>query len=476
MAMLLVCVPGCAKREAFVALNVPPPEFSESGDASVGNHWWTEFGDQKLNTQITIGLIENYTLEAAQHRLDAARAIARREASDLFPDVNAFGAFDGLIRTNGTNPTTFLLGADLFYPVDLWGEIESRVEAQELRAEAARDDYHDVALALSAEIAATWFSLIEANAQLQLLKEQTASNIDGLKNQEFRFSRGLIRSPDVLRQRQLVDSTREQEVIAQSRIELLRHRLAELQGRPPQTADYSVTETLPELPPLPSTGIPAELVQRRPDVLSALFALQAADRDLASAITQQYPRLNLTASVVTATESAETLFRDWVLSLGSQLIGPVIDGGQRRAEVDRTNAVVRQRLSEYEQVVVTAFREVEDALVREKYQLERIKLLESQLVHARRSSEQLTKQYSVFDVDFLDLLNATITEQGLQREALSARLELILNRIDLYVALAGEINFDPVGLYAECPPEEIGTWLTPPNENQDGSGSKPLDP
>ena len=90
----------------------------------------------------------------------------------------------------------------------------------------------------------------------------------------------------------------------------------------------------------------------------------AADRDLASAISAQYPRISLTGSVINAAESPETLFRDWFVSIGSQLIAPLLDGGQRRAEVDRTAAVLRQRFDEYGQTMLIAFREVEDTLAR----------------------------------------------------------------------------------------------------------------
>ncbi|HCS54658.1 MAG TPA: hypothetical protein DIW81_24245, partial [Planctomycetaceae bacterium] len=440
LLLLQIVAGGCARREVVVKFKTPPHSFSEGGEVIPSNLWWTEFDDEKLNHQVQASLGGNFTLDAALHRFQAARFVARREASDFFPDVNYFTGFDGLIQTDGPDTAEFIFGTDMSYQVDLWGEIESRVQAQQFRADATQEDYDAIALALSADVAATYFSLIQAHAEFALLQKQTLANSLALQNQEYRFSVGLIRSPDVLRQRQLVDSTREQEVVALSRIEVLEHRLAVLQGLPAQKVSYSVGESLPELPPLPVTGLPAELVKRRPDVRSAFFAVQAADRDLASAITRQYPRLNLTATVLSSTESAEFLFKEWIVSLSAQLIGPLIDGGERRAEVQRNNSVVRQRLDEYEQTVVNAFREVEDALVQERFLLQRIELLESQLESARTASEQLSKQYSVFDVDYLDLLSATQTEQRLQRENLAARLALILNRVQLYLALAGRIS------------------------------------
>ena len=115
-------------------------------------------------------------------------------------------------------------------------------------------------------------------------------------------------------------------------------------------------------------------------------------------------------------------------------------------EVDRNAAVVRQRINEYGQTVLVAFSEVEDALVRERYQLQRIEHLNAQLNFARQSSQRLREQYLLTDeADFLDLLSATTDTQRLQRAVLSARLDLILNRILLYLALAGD--------FETCPPE-----------------------
>lgn len=446
VAWLPLGLAGCAANEAAVKLplqNAPP--FSASGQVEAPNRWWTAFGDAPLNRQVDRSLDGSFTLAAALQRLRSAQALARREASDLFPDVNGVADAEGSFRSNGPEQSLFALGLEASYEVDLWGRIESRVQAEELRASATAADYHAVALTLSAEIARTWYSLIEAHAQMALLDEQIEINETGLELQEARFGLGQIRSADVLRQRQLVESTREQTLVVQSRIEVLEHRLAVLQGRPPQGARYDVGAMLPALPPLPETGLPSELVQRRPDVRREFLALWAADRDVAAAISDQYPRINLSGSVTTAAESPENLFRDWIVVTLGQIIAPLIDGGQRRAEVDRTTSVLRERIAEYGETVLVAFREVEDALAQEEYQLARIESLNKQVDLARQASEQLREQYLIGDAEYLDVLTAITQEQSLQRETLSARLELVLTRIALYVALAGDFETRPQG-------------------------------
>jgi NodT family efflux transporter outer membrane factor (OMF) lipoprotein len=453
---------GCAHHETAKPLSIKTPPFSPSGEVYVPDRWWRSFGDAALNHQIEYSLGGSFTLAAALQRLRAAQALARREASDLWPDFNGVADAEGTLRTFAPNDSRFALGLDASYQVDLWGEIGSRVEAERLRASATEADYHAVALTLSAEIARTWFALIEAHAQLELLDEQLETNLTGLKLQETRFGGGGegVGSADVLRQRQLVESTREQIVIARAGVDVLEHRLAVLQGRPPQRATYYVGSDLPTVPPLPVTGLPSELLQRRPDVRRDYLALLAADRDLASAISAQYPRLNLAGALTTLADNPANLFHDWIFAIAGQVISPLIDGGQRRAEVDRNAAVLHQLVADYGQTVLIAFSEVEDALALERYQRQRIDSLNKQYELARQASEQLRDRYFRFgeeigETEYLDVLTATITEQQLQRDMVSARLDLILTRIALYLALAGSFDPHPQVIVDDRPPRRV---------------------
>ncbi|QDU37758.1 Cation efflux system protein CusC precursor [Maioricimonas rarisocia] len=439
---------GCADDETPEPLLIEAAYFSSSGEVPAPDRWWTTFNNWDLNRQIEYSLGENLTLASALQRLRAAAALARREESDLLPDLNGVSNAEGTFRSFGPDDGLFSLGLDASYQVDLWGQIESRVEAEWLRASATREDYHAIALTLSAEIARAWFSLIEAHAQLELLDEQLETNLLGLKLQETRFRGGdeRVGSADVLRQRQLVESTREQMVIARSRVDVLEHRLAVLEGRPPQDATYDVGSSLPALQPLPSTGLPSGLVHRRPDVRRDYLALLAADRDLAAAITDRYPRLDLGGSLTTLATRSTNLLQDWVFVIAGQVFAPILDGGQRQAEIDRTDAVLRQLIADYGQTVLVAFSEVEDALALEYYQSQRVESLQKQYDLARQASKELRDRYFGFgeeigETEYLDVLTATTTEQRLQRDILSARLNLILTRISLYLALAG--GFDP---------------------------------
>ena len=443
-ALLPILLIGCAHQPARHFPDRPLAPFSESGQVEMSEDWWTTFSDPTLDLHVNQALGANFNLAVALQKLRASRAVARREASDLFHDVNGLLTTDSALGT-GRDRTVIGWGLDASYQVDLWGQIQSRVEAAELRANATEEDYQAVALALSAEVCRTWFALIEARAQLKLLEEQVDTNRTGLKTQELRFGRGFVRSPDVLRQRQLVEATLEQAVVVRGRIEVLEHQLAVLLGELPQSARYNSGAELPNLTPLPDTGLPSELLQRRPDVRRDFLAFLAADRDLASAVSAQYPRLNLTGALLNTAETPELAFRNWFVFLGSQLIAPLIDGGQRRAEVDRTAAVTQERFDVYQGTLLVAFQEVENSLTLERRQLERLKLLNSQDRLAKQSSRQLVQEYLIGDADYLDVLSQIQSQQRIQRDILTAKLDLILIRISLYLALAGGIEIPPHG-------------------------------
>ncbi|MGM0454361.1 MAG: TolC family protein, partial [Thermodesulfobacteriota bacterium] len=191
------------------------------------------------------------------------------------------------------------------------------------------------------------------------------------------------------------------------------------------------------VPPLPATGLPADLVRRRPDVDQAHLRLKAADADTAAAVSNQYPRLTLSASLSTSNDAGSDLFTDWARSFSGSLVAPLLDAGRRQAEVDRSQAVKKQRLYQYGQAVLTAFQEVEDALVREKKQVQQIESIEARVRLAERTYRQLRTEYINGAADFIDVLTALTEAQQLRRELISARRERMEIRIGLYRAVAG---------------------------------------
>jgi len=439
MLIGLLLITGCAASSHEVPAPVTPPEtFSDSGDATMPDQWWRAFDDAPLNQSVDQALGSNLDLRVAWQRLREARSVVDQESASLFPDLDATA--DAETRRDserGSDTEQLQLGLSSSYEVDLWGRIGSRVEAEQFRLQASFADYQTAALSLSAEVTRTWYRLMEARSQLELINNQIQTNRDVLQLIETRFGSGQTQSADVLRQRQLLESTREQKLTIESRIQVLEHQLAVLLGQPPRSTIDQTRRALPELPPLPDTGLPVELVQRRPDVRRAHNQLRAADADLAAAISNQYPRLTLNASLSTRENDANDLFDNWASAFAGNLVAPLIDAGQRDAGVARTRSVKQQRLFEYGQTILTAFQEVEDALIQEKKQRQRIESLEKQLRLADATYEQLRLEYFNGVTDYIDVLNTLTDRQELRRNLLSAELELLEFRIALYRALAG---------------------------------------
>jgi NodT family efflux transporter outer membrane factor (OMF) lipoprotein len=443
---------GCAPQAEPISPPMSLPDaFSASGSRKMPDKWWRAFSDPAVNDLVNRALAANFDLKTAWQRLRAARAVAERESAARYPDLEAQAQGEAS-RSESTDTDKLRLGLLSAYEVDLWGRIESAAEAEEYRAEASLFDYQTAALSLSAQVVRTWYQMAAAAAEHDLLEAQVQANRKVLALLENRFASGLTRGVDVLRQRQLLEATREQRLAVESRIQVLRHQIAVLCANPPQKEAVYEKARLPELPPLPQTGLPSGLVRRRPDIRRAYKQLQAADRDLAAAVSSRYPRLNLTASLATSSRGAGTLFEDWLRSVSAELAAPLFDAGRRRAEARRAGAVKRQRLYAYGQSILTAFREVEDALVREEKQRRQLESIGRQVRLAKKSYAQLRIEYINGAGDFIDALTALTELQQLRRDRVSARLLVIEYRIALYRSLAGA--FEQEAMHRQDPFKE----------------------
>jgi NodT family efflux transporter outer membrane factor (OMF) lipoprotein len=436
-AILMGChVPKGIKEPSFEEA----PPFRMSGTEVIGEFWWTAFEDTSLDQQVREALEGSLTLTAAWERVRAANALARRESSAFYPELAGTAGVNYRETDSTDGVEDYELGLEVGYEIDLWGRIDSLVEAEQLRGRAEEEAYHAAALSLSAQVTIAWLQYVEALRQKDLLTQQIETNQKILKILEARFSSGLIGSADVLRQRQLIESTREQLYAVESTIGLQWHQLQLLKGKTPQESPVVTEAELPGLPPLPQTGLPSDLVRRRPDLRQAFYELKALDDDLAAAVANQYPRLDLSASISTSAESTKSLFDTWVASVTGQIVAPLFDGGQRRAEVDRRESLLRAEAANYMQTTLEAFGEVEDALLREAQQHRIVKSLEHQLTLNGMTYKQLRVQYISGASDYLSVLLNLIEGQRLQRDLLAAKRELLEIRVVLYRSLAGGIE------------------------------------
>ena len=442
-ALALAGAAGCAARRTDAPPVEMPAAFSEPGTQAAPAKWWTALGDPQLDALVEQALAGNLDLKSTWDRLDQAAALARQAGADLYPSVTAAAAATRTRTDTGNDPAVYAnefgLGVAASYEVDLWGRVRATADAAALEVRATREDLAAAAMTLAAQVAATWYGLVERTGQLDLLDQQIRTNTDYLELVTLRFRRGKVSAVDVLQQRQLVEATRAERVQVESSAKVLAHELAVLLGRPPaaEVAGGAGAGRLPALPPLPATGLPSALLQRRPDTRGAMLRLQEADRGVAAAVADQFPRISLSAGAETTALEARNLFDNWLADVAANLTAPLLDGGRRRAEVDRTRAVAAERLHDYGRAALAALREVEDALVQETHQARYLASLDQQLDLSAKALAQTRGQYVNGTLDYLRVLAALQSHQDLQRRRLQAAREWVGFRIDLYRALGG---------------------------------------
>jgi NodT family efflux transporter outer membrane factor (OMF) lipoprotein len=442
LAVLLLASVSCAPHVRGPDTPVVLPErFTRAGEAPLPEKWWLTFEDPRLNGLVDEALRGSFTLRAAWDRLRQAEAAARAAGAPRWPAVDVTA---GASRTRTAGPGgavayagNWSAGVAASYELDLWGRIGATARAAELDTIATQQDLYAAAVSLSGEVAASWYRLVELRGQLGILDAQVRTNTDILEVITARFRKGQVSATDVLQQRQVLESVRGQRAQVESAIGVQQHRLTVLLGRSPGGFAAPEADVLPDLPPLPRTGAPAAWIQRRPDVCAALLRVQAADQRTAAAIADQFPRLTLSVRAETSAARIRDLFDNWLASLAAGLTAPLLDGGQRQAETDRSRAAAAERLHAYGQVVLSGLEEVEDALIQEAKQRELVGSLRKQLDLSRQATEQTRTNYTKGAMDFTRFLTTLLSHQQLERTYLEARGTLVQYRINLYRALGG---------------------------------------
>jgi NodT family efflux transporter outer membrane factor (OMF) lipoprotein len=254
---------------------------------------------------------------------------------------------------------------------------------------------------------------------------------------ELRFENGIVSALDVYQQRQVVAEVEAEIPLVEASEQLLRHELALLLGRPPGASLEIRATELPLPPALPFLGLPADLLANRPDVRAAGLRLRATDWQVAEARANRLPSLRLTAGVSYGADELDLLFDNWLLNLAANLTAPLVEGGRRAAAVERQKAVADENLARYRETVLTALKEVEDALVRESKQREHLDGLQRQIEVAKKALDEAVERYRKGLNDYLPVLTQLGSTQRLARDLITQQATLIRYRIALHRALGG---------------------------------------
>jgi len=421
-----------------------PPTYSLYSDATPTlQPWWHSLQSTELNALIAAALDDNLTLQQAWARLRQARARSIQENAARFPDLTGGmeaglgrrGLDNGLPLTEGIE--TYALGLVSNYELDLWGRVGAVGEAARFSERATLADLHTAAITLSAEIAGLWAKIISLRLQKSLLQTQLESNRIRQELVELRFRNGLASSVDVFQQRELVARVQAEIPLVETQEQVSLNQLALLLGTPVVASVEVTTPILPELEALPAPGLPAQLLANRPDVRANGMRLQAARWQWAAARAARLPAVRLTGTARYGADDLDLLFSNWLLNLAANLTAPLLDAGQRAAEVDRTQALIDEQLARYRQTVYAAFMEVENALVLERNLDRNLKILSDQLGYAQNALTEATNRYRQGLDDYLPVLAQIINVQNIERQQIQRREEIVLARIGLHRALGG---------------------------------------
>lgn len=413
-------------------------------------NWWRDFDDAELDRIIDLALAENLDVLQAWARLNQLSARYRQAFGGLLPSIDLDGGYSAERRQTDTragSATTVLanyenynLGLFVSYELDLWGRVDASVKSGRLSFEAGRDDLDAVRESIAAAAASLWIQIIAARQELALLQKQLNTNEKYLDLVELRYASGMVTALDVFQQRQTVARTKTQIPLAEKNIRLLENDLKLLLGQP---ADYplQISRTdLPVLTALPKTGLPAELLQNRPDVRAAGKRLYAAQWGVTEARANRLPAIRLSAGIQGSSNDLTYLFNNWIGTLAANLTAPIFHGGALAAEVEYQRALADENLQKYKQTVLTAVNEVEAALWSERAQRDYLANLIEQKTAAQHALDEATFHYINGLNSYLPVLTQLAAVQDLEITAVQQQAQLLINRVTMYRALGGNFG------------------------------------
>jgi NodT family efflux transporter outer membrane factor (OMF) lipoprotein len=420
-----------------------PESFVEQTETGIPiNRWWVTFGDDKLNALMEEAFANNLDLAQAYARLEQAESVFRINRSSQFPSLNGQGQISredtpGFFGSNTGNSYRYSLAAA--FELDFWQKLRSRTRAARLDLEATRDEVMALYLRLSANLVDLYYLAVEQRAQLELTDRTIESFADTVKRVEQRYREGLVPALDVYQARQNLAGAESARPVFEAALAEAEHGLAILLGRYPDRETAGDVIKLPETPEAFPAGLPSEILARRPDIRAALLRVEASDARVAAAIADRFPSFNLLgnwgrSSVAFSTGDIKGEF--WNISADGLL--PIFDAGRRRAEVDRNRALFEENLALYQKTVLTAFKEVEDALVKNRTTEKRILRLEERVDATSGSLRLSLERYLQGLSDYLPVLTAQASDAQTRSDLIAARRQLISDRVSLARALGGE--------------------------------------
>ncbi len=414
-------------------------------DQQILAEWWTLLKDPLLNSIIHQAIAGNLDLEQARSRLLQARANRDISSAGLLPSLDASGSLtrnrSSSNSSGGIDRTTYSVGFDAGWELDLFGGRRRTVEAAEAKVEASREDLRDVLVSLLAEVAQNYIDVRTYQTRLQIAQDNLVAQQEIFALTEARYQSGLTSELALQQARYLVSSTRAQIPDLQTGLANAANAVAVLLGRPPGSLNDQLKERAP-LPTLPlsvAVGIPADTLRSRPDIRKAERLLAAQTAQIGVATAELYPTFQLSGSVGLDALSIGKLINSGSgsYSFGPSFSWPVFDAGAIQGNIQLQTSLQQEALAGYKATVLLALKEVENALVAYAREQQRYQALRDSVDAAEQASALAEMQFQAGLVNFTEVLDTRRSLLSFQDQATQSSAAMTGNLIRLYKALGG---------------------------------------
>ena len=472
LATIVLCVAmvGCAVGPNYQRPLIPaPPRWSatEARGTQPGvpvelDQWWRTFNDPELDSLIQRAVAANYDLAQATARVEEARASVGSARASNSPQINASSSatrdrqlgFTLVPAPGGAAPVRFPYevndyssSVSLSWELDLFGRIRRGVEAARADLSATEQDRRNVLVALLGDVGRYYANLRGDQLRLEIAQKNIAISMDTLRLTQVLVRAGQATQRDAAQAEAQLEVVRAQVPVIDTSIHVSIHRLGVLLGQPPGVLEEEVATKapIPPVPPEVPTGVPSDLLQRRPDIQRAEAQLAAATARVGEAKADYFPKFTLLGNA----GREATQLHDLSLGLGNffsagpSVSVPVFTGGKIRSNVAIQNAPVKEALAAYRAAILTAFEETENALVSYSNEQNRRDRLEATLRADQDAFELATVQYRAGLSDFLTVLDAERQMYSNQDLLAQSQTQVTSNLIGLYKALGGGWSISP---------------------------------
>jgi multidrug efflux system outer membrane protein len=437
--ILLIYVAGCTMGPDYERPPIEEPvSYRDSfppGESIANTPWWELFGDTVLQNLIDTALVHNRNLQVSMARIDEARATLGIVSADLFPRLNyaADGSYEGTSAGDGSTSSSALVALNASYVVDLWGRVRRSNEAALAELLATEEAYRGVTVTLVAEVANAYFLLRDLDKRLAISEQTAEAWRQSLDVVRSRYEAGMVSEVDV---NQAEIQVYEADVSVQTFTRLraqTENAISVLVGKPPMVIERGLGLTEQVLPPEVPAGLPSDLLTRRPDIRESEHRLHAQTARIGVAEAYKFPQFDLTADLGASFTSETSGF----FGLGAQIFGPLFNSGEFRRRVDVEVARTEQLINSFEQTILNAYREVDDALVAVRTYKAETEARRRQLASAENAATLSWVRYEGGMTSYLEVLDLQRSLFNSQLKASETYQLQLTSVVRLYQTLGG---------------------------------------